>query len=249
MITHILDSSAGPVRQTLGLSNLVLFFSLPFRPVGKRNHFCNGHIALGVEGTIYQVYDPGLLKTSFLFSRMPALDWLFGNGGSWVDRDPSSPRFTHVYLYGRCETRRTVVYYAAMEVDSAAIRHIRADIAEKEDRFRRGESRFTLFSDNCSSMVAGALEKVGLVEPSPVNRVPVRLFKRLVRRSARDLPVRVGKVAAYDGSAFELHRYCIGSGILHPEKAVDRWIAEEPDRYRARQPRWAPRAAAVEAKR
>jgi hypothetical protein len=46
------------IERVLSSSNLILFFSLPFRPVGKRNVFYNGHIALGLEGMVYQVYNP-----------------------------------------------------------------------------------------------------------------------------------------------------------------------------------------------
>ena len=50
MIHSQVDSSARSAERTLGASNLVLFFSLPFRPSGRRNLFLTGHIALGVEG-------------------------------------------------------------------------------------------------------------------------------------------------------------------------------------------------------
>jgi hypothetical protein len=66
MIRQTADGSRGAVDHTLGLSNLVLFFSLPFKPTGSRNLSLNGHIALGVEGTIYQAYDPKRLKADFL---------------------------------------------------------------------------------------------------------------------------------------------------------------------------------------
>ena len=64
-------------------SVLTLFFSLPFHQAGKRNLFFTGHIALGLNGIVYQVYNPGLLKTDFLFSIMPLNEWLHGEGNGW----------------------------------------------------------------------------------------------------------------------------------------------------------------------
>jgi hypothetical protein len=57
------------IERVLSSSNLILFFSLPFRPVGKRNVFYNGHTALGLEGVVYQVYNPkcNVRASSFLY--------------------------------------------------------------------------------------------------------------------------------------------------------------------------------------
>jgi hypothetical protein len=252
VIIPVPDSSASAARHALGLSNCVLFFSLPFKPAGRRNLFLNGHIALGMEGTVYQAYDPKLLKADFLFSRMPWREWLLGKGGAWVDRDPSSPRFTHVYLYGECESKKTVVYYAGIEVESSTLKQIKARISEEERRFRRGDLTFNILGSNCSSMIAAALGSVGLVAAGALNRVPVRLFKDFVRKNARESDVRVGKVAAYDESRFELHRYCVGTGILHPEKAIDRWVAktaELPAPLCGRRSFYPPHAATMETER
>jgi hypothetical protein len=252
MILRSVDGSARSVERVLGQSNLVLFFSLPFQPVGRSNLFLNGHIALGMEGTVYQVYDPKLLKADFLFSRMPAGDWLFGSGGPWVDRTPSSPRFTHVYLYGKCESERTVVYCAGIELRWSAVQKIKSRIGEDEDRFGSGNLRFDILTNNCSSLVASALGAAGLVEASASHRIPARLFKSFVTTNAGGYDVRVGKVSAYDASAFALHRYCIGAGMMQPEKAMDRWVAEAAGasaRALIPERRWAARQTAVEAER
>jgi len=224
MITLFRGGSPESIRHILSASNLVLFFSLPFKPAGRHNLFFNGHIALALEDTVYQVYDPKLLKANFLCSRMPVQDWLFGEGGTWVDRDPASPRFTHVYLYGKSECSRTVVYCAGITLDSSTLRRVEERIADHEKRFRSGELAFNLLSDNCSSIVAAALESVGLVEPHFGNRIPARLFRSFARGNARERDVLVGIVAMFDRAAFELHRYCIGAGLRHPKASVDRWI-------------------------
>ena len=252
MITPIRGGSPESIRHILSTSNLVLFFSLPFKPAGRHNLFLNGHIALTPEGTVYQVYDPKLLKADFLFSRMPVQDWLFGEGGAWVDRDPASPRFTHVYLYGKCESSRTVVYCAGITVHSSTLRRVEERIAADEKRFRSGELAFNLLSDNCSSIVAAALESVGLVDPHARNRIPARLFRSFVSGNARERDVRVGSAATYDRAAFELHRYCIGAGLRRPNASVDRWIAaaaRAPARVNPHWAQWSPRPAAAEAGR
>jgi hypothetical protein len=77
----------------------------------------------------------------------------------------------------------------------------------------------------------------------------VSLFKSFVSGCAREYEVRLGKLAMYDNSAFELHRYCIGTGMMHPEKAVDRWIAAQIYRHSTRRSFWPPRSTAVEAER
>ena len=252
MIIPVPDSSASSAQRsprTVESCPLLLF---AFQTGGRRNLFLNGHIALGMEGTVYQVYDPKLLKADFLFSLMPWRDWLFGKGGAWVDRDPSSSRFTHVYLYGKCESKRTVVYYAGMKVESSTLKQIKARTSEEERRFRRGDLTFNILGSNCSSMIAAALGSVGLVAASALNRVPVRLFKDFVRKNTRESEVRVGKVAAYDESRFGLHRYCVGTGIMHPEKALDRWVAataDLPARVNARRPFYPPQAATMETER
>lgn len=224
MIRCAADDSASSVERTLGSSNLVLFFSLPFKPPGRRNLLFNGHIALVLEGTMYQVYDPKLLKSDFLFSEMPALDWLFGDGGYWVGRDPRSPQFKHVYLYRTCESRRTVVYYAGIRVNPSLVKDIRERFSDEENRFKRGDFAFSIFSNNCSSIIASALNGVTLIEPSFLNCIPLRLFKRFVGRCAAHSDVEVGKVAMCGNFAFELHRFCIGAGVTNPEKAMDRWL-------------------------
>ncbi len=84
---------------------MTLFFSLPFEPIGHKNAFCSGHVALALADVVYQVFDPDLLHAPFLFSMMPLTDWLYARGRTWVDRNPSSPLYTHVVgsrNYDRC---------------------------------------------------------------------------------------------------------------------------------------------------
>jgi hypothetical protein len=146
--------SKASIENVLSSANLILFFSLPFRPAGKRNLFYNGHIALGLEDTVYQVYNPRLLKSDFLFSVMPVREWLFGKGGKWVERDPGSPCFKHVYLYGKSESRRTVVYWAGCKVDTRIIASLREQFMKEDVRYKIGCGSYDLLRNNCSSLIA-----------------------------------------------------------------------------------------------
>ncbi|HMD68723.1 MAG TPA: hypothetical protein VKF42_07560 [Chitinivibrionales bacterium] len=212
------------IERVLASTNLTLFFSLPFRPASRRNAFYNGHVAVGLEGQVYQVYNPQLLKSDFLFSVMPVGDWLFGEGKKWVERDPSSPKFRHVYLYKTCETRRTVVYAAGIRADKDAVASIRRRFDEEDERFRSGRTRYSFIRNNCSSIIANGLVRIGIVRPGLQNLIPALLFKRFAANPDLESIVRVGKVAAYEAGKFGLHRFCIGLMGLDPEKTMDRWV-------------------------
>lgn len=211
------------MQQLIDTSNLILFFSLPFKPIGTFNLFFNGHIALSLGSTVYQIINPYLLKTDFLFSVMPTESWLFGNGGRWVDRDPDSPSYTHVYLYKKSECVRTVVYGAGLTVSPVCIERIRSLFVDEDMRFREGTLKYHLLKANCSSLLADALADAGLIKNRVMNLLPVRLFKGFVRRN-HDW-VRIKSVSRFDRSRFVLHRFCYGISGFNPQKRMDRWTA------------------------
>jgi hypothetical protein len=214
------------VERILASSNLVLFFSLPFRPVGKKNVFYNGHIALCLNDLVYQVYNPQLLKSRFLFSVMPVAKWLFGRGGKWVERDPASPQFRHVYLYGKSESVRTVVYCAGTTVEDSIVCALKRKFTEDDIGFGQGLFTYGFFNNNCSTLIASALNAQKLVAPSPLNSIPVCFFKRFVLDRKRASGVTVEKITLYDREAFTLHRFCVGMWG-NPQKKMDRWIITE----------------------
>ena len=207
-------------------SRLVLYFSLPFHPAGCPNWYCTGHAALGIDGTVFQVFDPRRLRADFLVSRMPEEDWLFGDGGFWVDRDPASPRYRHVYLYGQPETRRTVVYFAETGVSSGEAARILAAFDAMDLAFLRGELSFRLGRANCASLVAEALATAGLWKPRWGDRVPALLFRRFLAQGDGDL--RTGRWDLPDSADFQLQRLCWGLGLAHPLRAMDRIIGRRP---------------------
>jgi hypothetical protein len=218
--------TADSIQPRLGPSDIVLFFSLPFRPAGRRNIFFNGHIALGIGDSVYQVFNPRLLKADFLFSVMPIDDWLFGGTGKWVERDPSSPNYRHVHLYGTGESRRTVVYYARRTIGAAIAERLKEKIAATEDSFRSSLSAYSFLGNNCSSIIAAVLHKADLFGRGFFDRVPALFFRSFMKACVESGGADLGKIAMPDRSSFKLNPFCIGVPGLDPQKRVDRWLAE-----------------------
>jgi hypothetical protein len=222
-MTDISSAGNDSLPAPLAASNLILFFSLPFKPVGKVNFFFNGHIALALDNTVYHIVNPYLLRTDFLFSIMPASSWLFGSGGRWVERDPASPAYRHVYLYKKSESARTVVYGAGAVVEPRVVEEIRNRFISEDRRFREGAARYDFFRYNCSSIIADAFTDAGLVDKNPLNGVPVYFFRRFVERRHPD--VSLMRIARYDRSRFTTRRFCFGLWGFNPEGVMDRWAA------------------------
>lgn len=208
------------MQTLLETSNLVLFFSLPFKPVGKVNFFFNGHIACALDGVVYQIVNPYLLKTDFLLSIMPVRSWLFGSGGKWVDRDPASPSYRHVYLYRKSESTRTVIYGAGISLEKAHVAAIRDRFLREDQRFRDGATRYDFFRYNCASIIADALCGNGLAGTNPLNSVPSIFFRRFTTRHRG--AATVARVDCYDRERFAVRRFCLGLGG-NPHRTMERW--------------------------
>lgn len=210
------------MQTLLATSNLVLFFSLPFKPVGKVNFFFNGHIACALDGTVYQIVNPYLLKTDFLISIMPTQSWLFGVGGKWIDRDPASPGYRHVYLYRTCESTRTVVYGAGLSLERTRVDSIRDRFLSEDRRFRNGATRYNFFRYNCSSIIADALCDSGLAGTDPLNAVPSIFFRRFAMRHRGEAAIAC--TDRYDRARFAVRRLCFGLRG-NPQRTMVRWAA------------------------
>lgn len=216
---NLTDSLPAP----LAAFNLILFFSLPFKPVGRASFFFNGHIAIALDNTVYHIVNPYLLRTDFLFSIMPAASWLFGCGGRWVERNPASPAYRHVYLYKRSESARTVVYGAGASVETRAVEEIRDRFIIEDLRFRQGARRYDYLRYNCSSIIADALIAAGLMEKSPFNAVPAYFFRKFVERQHRS--ISLVQIDRYDRLRFKTRRFCFGLWSFDPEGVMNRWAA------------------------
>ena len=211
------------MKALLKSSNLVLFFSLPFKPVGRVNLFYNGHIALALDEKVYHIVNPTLLKTNFLFSVMPVDSWLFGKGGKWVERDPLSPHYTHVYLYKKCESCRTVVYGAGLTVNKEVVESIRKYFHNEDRRFKTGERQYDFFRSNCSSIIANALVASGLIKNNLFDILPSFLFRGFARNFRKEVTLR--SVNQFDRDRFRIHRLCYGLWGTDPKNIMDRWMA------------------------
>jgi len=210
------------LRSLITSSNLILFFSLPFKPVGTFNPFFNGHIGVSIEGTLYHVVNPYLLKSGFLFSVMPLESWLFGCGGAWVERNAASPYYKHVYLYRKNETTRTVVYGAGITVATGTIMSIQKMFAEDEENFRNGTKKYSLLSNNCSSIIARAFTRTGLLASGVQNRVPSLFFKRFIAMNGSRVVVR--SIGEYDRKRFSVRQFCLGLWSRNPRDCMDKII-------------------------
>ncbi len=202
---------------------MTLFFSLPFEPIGHKNAFCSGHVALALADVVYQVFDPDLLHAPFLFSMMPLTDWLYARGRTWVDRNPSSPLYTHVYLYGKGESIRTVIYSAGFAVNPRVLNDIDRHFETEEERFRLGANRYSILRNNCSSILAEALAQAGFVDQKLSNRIPSCLFREFVRKRLEAGMISIEKIACQDTNDFRLHRVCAGLRGFDPQRRMDEW--------------------------
>ncbi len=212
---------------------LTVFFSLPFRSAESRSLHLWGHIALNVEGTTYQIFDPGALRAPFFVSRMPTTQWLYGTSRRWVHRDPADPKYGHVYLYGVGEALRTTVYHAGVRASESQRRQIRNSFAAMDDRFIESAVGFHFRQSNCSSIVARVLSEAGVIAHDRRDNVPFAFFSRVVRESSSEN----AKINARRTERFCVRRFCVGSGLRDPEKRMDARIAEARDRAR-RQSTW-----------
>jgi hypothetical protein len=213
--------------QTLSDScNLVLYFSLPFKLKGMVSPFFFGHISVSLEGTLYHIVNPQLLRSNFLFSIMPVHDWLFGAGGTWVERDPASPMYRHVYLYRKCESKRTVIYGAGLQVAPSIIQKLQNDIDSTEKLFRSGALKFDFVKNNCSSMIASLFADAGLIPSAKLNAVPSLFFKRFI--SFHRDSVSLGRCGEFDESIFSIRKYCLGLWSLNPIRSMDQVVNSFP---------------------
>lgn len=213
------------MQKLLEASNFVLFFSLPFKPAGKVSFFFNGHIACALDGIVYQIVNPYLLKTDFLFSIMPVSSWLFGSAGKWIERDPASPAYRHVYLYRKNESTRTVIYGAGLRRSIADIAAIKDRFLDEDRRFREGATKYDFFRYNCSSIIADALRKSGLAARTPFNAIPSCFFRNFVQKNRA--AVTVAALSAFDQTRFSVRRFCLGLPG-DPQRSMVNWAASFP---------------------
>jgi hypothetical protein len=208
--------------------NFILFFSLPFYPVCKlyrRTISYHGHLSLGLGNTVYQVHDPEKLRSSFLVSRMPITAWLYEDG-AWFDRDPSSPFFRHVHLYEKAESKRTVIFYAALKGFPAEKEQFYVDHFEAlEKTFHQGNYKFSRLDNNCSSIINDIFYREQWFRKGLLDFLPAFSFKRLVTAwRVKGLEFITGSINEYHAYQFKPQKLCLGMYTLAPDRELVRWL-------------------------
>lgn len=200
------------------MASVTVYFSLPFYPVNQKTHFYNGHLAVAVDGTLFQAFNPAQLRSGFLVSAMPEREWLYGRSRKWCHKDAL---YRYVYLYGCGEAHRTKIYYLRFDsVDSRGTDAMVRRAGEIERAFESRELRFDIMRYNCSLFVRELLQDAFALERRWFDFVPSILFRRLVASAKRESGCAFGSIKRH-GDAFRTHRYCIGVPGLNPERIMD----------------------------
>jgi len=210
--------------------NFIVFFSLPFLPqsrVYKKSYFVYGHLAIALGDTVYQLHDPGRLRSSFLVSRMPLQAWLFSDG-PWFDPDAASPTYRHVHLYEAAEVSRTAVFFAGFK--NFPVRNLllyERYLERIESTFQQGRFRFNLLFNNCTQALNNIFYREQWIEEGLFDFIPAVSFKRLVKAWQRKgLPFVAGRLNESNPARFKIHPFCCGLLTLSPERTLARWMAE-----------------------
>jgi len=205
---------------------LTLFFSLPFYPSKKRNLFFHGHIALGIEDMVYQIFDPKLLKSDFMVSIMPINEWLYNNSKMWVDKDPISQTYRYVHLYKTSELQRTTVFYCGLNgLDNDVVLRAKDYFRAIDQDYSQKKIKFTFFKNNCSELVSNFFCKEGLIKQNTFNIIPAPFFKNFVSAIKEgSYNYKVGVLEKKKGSEFKTHRFCIGLSLNNSYKDMVSWL-------------------------
>jgi len=211
-------------------NKLTLFFSLPFYPVYNniRNFFYHGHIALGIEEKVYQIFNPYLLKSDFLVSIMPIEEWLYNDSNYLVDRDKDSKTYTYVHLYRVCELRRTTVFCCILNCDKHLIENAKSFFSNIEKEFKESKLKFRVFQDNCSGLISDFFNKEKLVKKGLFDFIPFLFFKKVIFTfKKKNLDFYTTAFLKKPDKNFEITKICIGvPAIGNIERYVLRFLQQ-----------------------
>ena len=208
------------------MHSITIYFSLPFYPAAKKTYFFNGHLAIALNHTVYQLYNPKLLKTDFFISEMPLREWLYGRSKFWCYRKKSDKKYKHVYLYGCGEALRTKVFYIQLNgIHSEEICAIKQKLSEYEDAYRMKKMSFRLIGFNCSNFVGSILYEKLQLKKQFLDFLPAVLFKRILKKlRSEKMPHQTGFISERMQDRFKLHSYCIGLCLFQSEKCISRFV-------------------------
>lgn len=207
------------------VNTITLYFSLPFYPVSRKTHFYHGHISLALNDTIYQLYDPRLLKADFLISVMPKDEWLYGESRQWCHRNSGDRKYRFVYLYGLGEAYRTKLYYITFTgISSEEIRRCLEKIRHVESEYTSGVRSFNILSNNCSLFVRELIRENFGLKRFPLDFLPSIFFYRMAKLAKRRYPdSRIGSISDKKDD-YRIHAHCIGIPFYRAESAMDSLI-------------------------
>jgi hypothetical protein len=202
---------------------ITIYFSFPFYPIKRKTHFYNGHLALGIEDSVYQAYNPKMLKSGFLISVMPISEWLFGKSKRWCFEKATDRRYKYVYLYGVGEAYRTKVYFVTVNnLPDASLKRFKDAYAQIEDDYQNKRCDFDALKFNCSTIIGNLIYDSLPIEKSRFDFLPGVLFTRIViAMRAQNISHTKGYISNIDSALFKLHRFCLGVTSFSSERFFD----------------------------
>jgi hypothetical protein len=204
------------------MSSIKIFFSLPFTPLMNRTRFYNGHLALAVDGTVYQIFNPRMLKSSFLVSIMPLEKWLYGADKKWCCNNRLDKNFSSVYLYGKGESCRTKIYQIEIACSHSDALKIVQKFLLLEREYQCGSCNFNLYSCNCASVVYEALQDFLALKNMFFRFIPAFAFRYILGQLKKQhIAYTFTIIPQKCGTTFRLHKFCIGIFSFYPQTCLD----------------------------
>ncbi len=203
-------------------SEIYVYFSLPFYPVKQKTYFYHGHISLGIEDKIYQLFNPRMLKSDFILSVMPSKFWFYKSIRNWVDRDRTSPTYGYVSLYSTCETERTRIFYIRfLDIKKSNLEKHKDFLSRLNEKYNNKEIDFRILKNNCVSVILSIFYDEGILKKGIFDFFPFVLFKRIIKNGVKkNRSFEAGIVDGKMKKNFKLHKFCLGLFTLSPEKHI-----------------------------
>jgi hypothetical protein len=194
------------------MNTVTVYFSLPFYPRARKTFFYHGHLALAINDTVYQLFDPRMLKSDFLISEMPVEEWLYGTSKVWCCKVPADPKYSYVYLYGCGEAFRTILYSVTIDdVSDQAVAAMKTAMTNLKTAYKTGHCSFNAFSRNCATFVADIIYELVPVKHHFFDFLPAIMFQKIIRMlKKQDIPYTTGIISSMKEETFSIHRICIG---------------------------------------
>jgi len=201
---------------------MTIYFSMPFYPVSYKTHFYSGHLAVSINETVYQIFDPKMLKSNFIVSKMPVYNWLHEEKVRWVDKNRVSNTYRFVNLYGKSEKKRTLVYFIRINDVSENNKLYYEDYFNSiEEKYQKKQIAFSIYKNNCVSLLNPIFYNEGILKKNLLNIIPVSAFKNILKVcKANNRDFISGKIMEIE-SNYRIHKFCLGIFRRYPEKKLD----------------------------